>query len=368
MKRLGNLRSGMRVGLTAEVWGPITGRAAQGGGCRRRPPRGAGGSAVRGGRSGRCPPRRGGRSTLSRPRYCCWKSRLAVVMPSSEKPRLRAMATVLRKTSGMTTALPRLSQTPAARAGRPGRRGCGSRPARRGPSRRRRAAGTCGRCRCRRRRGPSPARPPAGPRPAGWRPGRGRRAPGRPRPARPPGPPPSAAARSQAAAKSSEVSRAKPKVPARSRGPTSSLVWPAIGELQVVDRRRPVHRHAGQDAPRDPVAQIRPAARLDHVAADRGQRRAGPRRGPRRSRRGAASAIAPPGPRGGHRAGLPASPEPLPGRPRSDSRTLLGRSDSGSKRSASRSRGGSGVVMGSLGLGGRPRPRGRRRGTARSSG
>ena len=58
--------------------------------------------------------------TLSRPRYFWSKSRLAVVRPSSDRPRLRAIATALRKTSGRTTALPRLSQTPPAiRATRP---------------------------------------------------------------------------------------------------------------------------------------------------------------------------------------------------------------------------------------------------------
>ena len=39
---------------------------------------------------------------------------------------------------------------------------------------------------------------------------------------------PASAARSQAATNRSVVSRAKPNVPAASRGPTSSLVWPAI--------------------------------------------------------------------------------------------------------------------------------------------
>ena len=85
------------------------------------------------------------------------------------------------------------------------------------------------------------------------------------------------AARSQAAANSSEVSRAKPKVPAMRRGPTSSLVRPGDRQLEVMDRRRAVHGEAVEDAAVDPVDQVRAAPRLDRRGRPSPRRPVGPR-------------------------------------------------------------------------------------------
>ena len=75
----------------------------------------------------------------------------------------------------------------------------------------------------------------------------------------------------------SEVSRANPKVPSPRRGTDILAGVPCYREFEVVDRGRPVHGDAGQHTTRDPVVQIWPASRLDHVASQRGQYMATPR-------------------------------------------------------------------------------------------
>ena len=168
------------------------------------------------------------------------------------------------------TALPRFSQTPCAMRRRRRCTGGGSRSATPRPARRRRRAGACGRCRCRGRRescrGCRPDRRPA----PGCESACGQfmlvRGAG---PAPQPRPRSFSAPARAATAKASAVSRAMPNLPRGRLAATSSLVLPARASSKSWIAAEPFMATALMTPLLNPVDQVRSAAGLDDVAAQR---------------------------------------------------------------------------------------------------
>ena len=101
-----------------------------------------------------------------------------------------------------------------------------------------------------------------------------------------------------ATAKASAVSRAMPKLPVvELRGHVLARLA-GEGQLEVVDRRRAVHRHGADHAALDPVDQVRGAAGLDDVPADGRRDRLLVAAGSGRGGRGACGVRPPPSCRG----------------------------------------------------------------------
>ena len=250
-------------------------------------------------------------------------------MQSSECPRLRAIETAFKKTSGITTALPILSQTPPAiRATTPQSDRKSSRaalpiaaPSSAGvmctmsvPIATWTVSGTLARCAATRsdesRPGPPCSRmmsPSAKPNPVEC----ASRAVARPR---------------------EEIRRLARKAELALHEPAADILAGLSGDrqLEIVDRRRTVEREPGEDSPVDPIDQIDSATRLDDVTAKRRDNR------PARTG-GADDRVTKPPQRisaqhseEGYRANLQTTRSPCPGRPWWASDTLLGRSSSGS--------------------------------------